>query len=142
MNRENGLRPDLVQLLKDMKPGFLRFPGGCIVEGRTLAQRYQWKETIGDVAGAQPVINRWNTEFMHQLTPDYYQSFGLGFLRVLPALGRHWRRAAADSERGHGLPVQLGRAGAHQQQAKGPNAAGAGRRAHAGNLHSGRARSD
>ena len=79
MKRENGLRPDLVQLLKDMKPGFLRFPGGCIVEGRTLAQRYQWKETIGDVASRQPLINRWNTEFLHKFTPDYYQSFGLGF---------------------------------------------------------------
>ncbi|MGY3089540.1 alpha-N-arabinofuranosidase [Hymenobacter sp. UYAg731] len=79
LRRENGLRPDLVQLLKDMKPGFLRFPGGCIVEGRTLAQRYQWKETIGDVAARQPMINRWNTEFINKFTPDYYQSFGLGF---------------------------------------------------------------
>ena len=77
--RENGLRPDIVQLLKDMKPGFLRFPGGCIVEGRTLAQRYQWKETIGDVAARKPMINRWNTEFINKFTPDYYQSFGLGF---------------------------------------------------------------
>ena len=35
-NRPNGLRADLVQLLADMKPGFLRFPGGCIVEGHDL----------------------------------------------------------------------------------------------------------
>lgn len=77
--RENGLRPDLVQLLKDMKPGFLRFPGGCIVEGTTLDNRYQWKETIGDVASRKPMINRWNKEFKHRYTPDYYQSFGLGF---------------------------------------------------------------
>jgi alpha-N-arabinofuranosidase len=77
--RPNGLRTDLVQLLKDMKPGFLRFPGGCIVEGRTLSERYQWKETIGDVASRAPLINRWNMEFKHRSTPDYYQSFGLGF---------------------------------------------------------------
>jgi alpha-N-arabinofuranosidase len=77
--RENGLRPDLVQLLKDMKPGFLRFPGGCIVEGITLDNRYQWKETIGDVASRRPMINRWNKEFTNRYTPDYYQSFGLGF---------------------------------------------------------------
>ena len=77
--RPNGLRTDLVQLLKDMKPGFLRFPGGCIVEGRTLSERYQWKETIGDVAARTPLINRWNMEFKHRSTPDYYQSFGLGF---------------------------------------------------------------
>jgi alpha-N-arabinofuranosidase len=78
-NRENGLRPDLVQLLKDMQPGFLRFPGGCIVEGMTLDNRYQWKSTIGDVATRQPMINRWNKEFKNHFTPDYYQSFGLGF---------------------------------------------------------------
>ena len=79
LKRENGLRPDLVQLLKDMKPGFLRFPGGCIVEGMTLDNRYQWKETIGDVAARQPIMNRWNKEFKWRYTPDYYQSFGLGF---------------------------------------------------------------
>ncbi len=77
--RENGLRADIVQLLADMKPGFLRFPGGCIVEGRTLAQRYQWKKTVGPVENRKLIINRWNTEFAHKLTPDYYQSFGLGF---------------------------------------------------------------
>ena len=78
-HRENGLRTDLVQLLKDMQPGFLRFPGGCIVEGRTLAERYQWKKTIGDVAQRETQVNRWNMEFRHRSTPDYYQSFGLGF---------------------------------------------------------------
>lgn len=78
-NRKNGLRKDIVQLLYDMKPGFLRFPGGCIVEGRTLAQRYQWKKTIGDVDNRETLVNRWNTEFSHKLTPDYFQSFGLGF---------------------------------------------------------------
>jgi len=78
-NRENGLRADLVQLLADMKPGFLRFPGGCIVEGRELATRYQWKKTVGDVASREMIINRWNTEFNHRPTPDYFQTFGLGF---------------------------------------------------------------
>ena len=77
--RKNGLRKDLVQLLYDLKPGFLRFPGGCIVEGRTLAKRYQWKNTIGPVEDRTVLINRWNTEFKHRLTPDYFQSFGLGF---------------------------------------------------------------
>src|SRR5258707_4352359 len=78
-NRENGLRSDLVQLLKDMKPGFLRFPGGCIVEGRYLKTRYQWKTTIGDLTNRRLIINRWNDEFKHKPAPDYYQSFGLGF---------------------------------------------------------------
>lgn len=78
-NRKNGLRKDIVQLLYDMKPGFLRFPGGCIVEGRTLAQRYQWKKTVGDVEKRETLINRWNTEFDHKPAPDYFQTFGLGF---------------------------------------------------------------
>jgi alpha-N-arabinofuranosidase len=79
-NRPGGLRADLVQKLYDMKPGFLRFPGGCIVEGRDLANRYQWKKTIGDIDKRENLINRWNTEFKHRQTPDYYQSFGLGFM--------------------------------------------------------------
>jgi len=78
-NRENGLRYDLVKLLKEMKPGFLRFPGGCIVEGRHLEQRYQWKTTIGDLDDRRLIINRWNNEFNWRSTPDYYQSFGLGY---------------------------------------------------------------
>jgi alpha-L-arabinofuranosidase len=78
-NRPGGMRADLVQLLADLKPGFLRFPGGCIVEGRELATRYQWKNTIGDVDQRRVIVNRWNTEFRHRPTPDYYQSFGLGF---------------------------------------------------------------
>lgn len=77
--RKKGLRKDLVQLLADLKPGFLRFPGGCIVEGRTLARRYQWKKTVGPIDERELLVNRWNTEFGHRLTPDYYQSFGLGF---------------------------------------------------------------
>jgi alpha-N-arabinofuranosidase len=77
--RERGLRADLVQLLADLKPGFVRFPGGCIVEGRDLSQRYQWKKTVGNVEDREMIINRWNTEFNHRLAPDYFQTFGLGF---------------------------------------------------------------
>lgn len=77
--RKGGMRADMIQLLADMKPGFLRFPGGCIVEGRTLDERFQWKKTIGPAANRDLIVNRWNTEFKHRLTPDYYQSFGLGF---------------------------------------------------------------
>jgi len=78
-NRPGGLRADMVQWLADMKPGFMRFPGGCIVEGHTLTNRYQWKTTIGPVAERKVIMNRWNDEFKHRPTPDYYQSFGLGF---------------------------------------------------------------
>jgi len=77
--RPNGLRADLVQLLADLKPGFIRFPGGCIVEGYDLNNRYQWKKTIGNVENRKLIVNRWNTEFAHRPAPDYYQSYGLGF---------------------------------------------------------------
>jgi alpha-L-arabinofuranosidase len=82
-NRANGLRPDIVKLLADLKPGFVRFPGGCIVEGRTLDERYQWKTTVGDIAERKLIINRWNLEFKtrypQRAPEDYFQSFGLGF---------------------------------------------------------------
>ncbi|MBP7052665.1 MAG: alpha-L-arabinofuranosidase [Phycisphaerae bacterium] len=78
-DRPNGLRADLVQWLADLKPGFLRFPGGCIVEGRYLSTRYQWKNTIGKPEDRKLIINRWNDEFRHRPAPDYFQTFGLGF---------------------------------------------------------------
>jgi alpha-N-arabinofuranosidase len=78
-NRPNGLRADLVQWLADLKPGFFRFPGGCIVEGRYLSTRYQWKNTIGAPEDRTLIINRWNDEFRHRPAPDYFQTFGLGF---------------------------------------------------------------
>jgi len=77
--RPGGMRADMIQLLADMKPGFIRFPGGCIVEGYDLSQRYQWKKTLGSIEDRQLIINRWNFEFAHRPAPDYYQTFGLGF---------------------------------------------------------------
>jgi len=79
-DRPGGLRADMVQALADMHPGFMRFPGGCIVEGSDLSRRYQWKNTIGPIEDRRLLIDRWNYEFLHRPTPDYFQSFGLGFL--------------------------------------------------------------
>lgn len=78
-DRPGGMRKDLVQKLADLKPGFVRFPGGCIVEGKDLANRYQWKNTVGDLDQRKVIMNRWNVEFAHRNAPDYFQSFGLGF---------------------------------------------------------------
>ena len=78
-NRPNGLRADLAEKLAALKPGFIRFPGGCIVEGRDLANRYQWKKTVGNLEDRELIINRWNTEFPLRSAPDYFQSYGLGF---------------------------------------------------------------
>lgn len=78
-NRQNGMRRDLAQALYDLHPGVLRFPGGCIVEGSSLEQRYQWKNTIGPVENRPLNGNRWLSTFNYRLFPDYYQSYGLGF---------------------------------------------------------------
>ena len=78
-SRPGGLRNDLVQKIADLKPGFVRFPGGCIVEGRDLTNRYQWKTTVGNVVDRKLIMNRWNVEFRNRPAPDYYQTFGLGF---------------------------------------------------------------
>jgi alpha-L-arabinofuranosidase len=77
--RPGGLRNDLVQKIADLKPGFIRFPGGCIVEGRDLTNRYQWKKTMGEPENRKLILNRWNVEFRNKQAPDYFQTFGLGF---------------------------------------------------------------
>lgn len=77
--RKGGMRADMIQMLADLKPGFIRFPGGCIVEGFDLDNRYRWKNTIGPVEDRQLIMNRWNIEFPHRAAPDYFQTFGLGF---------------------------------------------------------------
>ena len=77
--RKGGLRRDLVEALRDLHPGVMRFPGGCVVEGNSLATRYQWKNTLGSVENRPLNENRWNYTFKYRAFPDYYQSYGLGF---------------------------------------------------------------
>jgi alpha-L-arabinofuranosidase len=66
---QNGLRADLAQAIADLKPKFVRFPGGCLVHGDGLDNIYRWKKTIGPVEFREQDRNIWN----------YHQSFGLGF---------------------------------------------------------------
>ena len=77
--RKNGLRKDLVEALRDIKPGVFRFPGGCIVEGTDLDTRYNWKNTVGPVENRPLNENRWHYTFPHRFFPDYFQTYGLGF---------------------------------------------------------------
>ena len=79
MNRKNGLRSDLVQMLKDLHPGFLRFPGGCIIEGYNLSNRYSWKDTVGPVEERKENWNRWQMHTGGDGRYAYCQSYGLGF---------------------------------------------------------------
>jgi len=53
-NRENGFRPDLVERLEEMRPGFLRFPGGCYVEGNDLANKFDWRTSLGPIQKRTP----------------------------------------------------------------------------------------
>ena len=103
-NRQNGLRPDLAQLLADMHPKFIRFPGGCVSHGQGLENMYRWIYTVGPLWERKQISNIWN----------YHQSMGLGFyeyfqfcedigaepLPVLPA----------------GVPCQNSSRGGHGQQ--------------------------
>ncbi len=75
-NRENGLRADIVAMLKELNPGFLRFPGGCIVEGESLENAYNWKDSVGDISERATIFNRWRRS---GASGYYYQSYGLGF---------------------------------------------------------------
>lgn len=78
-SRENGMRADLAQLLADMKPGFMRFPGGCIVEGNDLPNAYRWKDTVGPIWERKQNWNRWIQEDPKRPDHHYHQTYGLGF---------------------------------------------------------------
>jgi alpha-L-arabinofuranosidase len=72
-NRPNGLRPDLAEMLAGLKPGFVRFPGGCWVEGDTMSLAYRWKQTIGDPSERRTQYNLW----------QYQATHGIGFHEYL-----------------------------------------------------------
>ncbi|MBI5685942.1 MAG: DUF1080 domain-containing protein [Verrucomicrobia bacterium] len=65
--KNHGLRPDLCEMLAAMKPSFVRFPGGCWVEGHDMSKMYQWKNTIGDIACRTPLWNIWHYNATHGL---------------------------------------------------------------------------
>lgn len=68
-NRKNGLRADLAQVIADLKPKFVRFPGGCAAHGNGLDNMYLWKRTIGKLEERQHMPNIWH----------YHQTLGLGY---------------------------------------------------------------
>lgn len=92
--RENGLRKDLAEMVEAIEPKFLRFPGGCIIEGIDYESAYNWKDSIGtgpdglplefngkygDVAARPYGLNLWtNLEAVDDPLPCF-MSYGLGF---------------------------------------------------------------
>ena len=73
MGRENGMRKSLAERLLALKPAFLRFPGGCIVEGFTKETAYRFKDSIGPVWERKP----------HWLLWAYMTTNGLGYHEYL-----------------------------------------------------------
>ncbi len=109
---EGVFRKDLYEALEGIKPRFIRFPGGCIVEGISLPNRYQWKNTVGPLKDRKTIPNLW--AFMDDRTvknpeaqavePHYGQTYGIGFYEYFVLCERLGAKA---------LPV-LGVAGACQ----------------------------
>ncbi len=90
----HGMRTDLAQLLAEMEPAFLRFPGGCVIEGYDEETAYNWKDSIGvdengdplefngtygDVAARSYGINIWTDTVATEDPLPCYMSYGLGF---------------------------------------------------------------
>jgi alpha-L-arabinofuranosidase len=73
--RPNGLRPDIAQMIADLKPGFVRFPGGCVVEGGTVETAYNWKRTVGPLENRLENWGPWNYRFTHGMGLHEYLQF-------------------------------------------------------------------
>ena len=71
--KDHGLRVDLAESLDALHPGFLRFPGGCWVEGDDFEHMNHWKKTIGNVDVREPLWNIWK----------YFSTHGLGYHEYL-----------------------------------------------------------
>lgn len=72
-SRANGLRGDLAEMLVELNPAFVRFPGGCWVEGDTMKESYRWKETVGPLQERRTQWNIWG----------YWATHGLGYHEYL-----------------------------------------------------------
>ena len=72
-NRPNGLRKDVAEFLADLHPAFIRWPGGCIVEGISLINRVEWKKTLGDPMTRSGQYDTWG----------YRNTYGFGYHEFL-----------------------------------------------------------
>ena len=90
----HGMRKDLAEKLEELSPAFLRFPGGCIIEGWDKESAYNWKDSIGtgsdglplefggtygDVAARKYGVNLWTNPDGTEDPQPSYMSYGLGF---------------------------------------------------------------
>lgn len=88
-NRPNGLRPDLAQLIAGLKPGFVRWPGGCFAEGISIDNRPLWKRSIGrleDRPGTYSPWGYWSTDgFGYHEFLQFSEDLGADALLVVNA---------------------------------------------------------
>lgn len=75
------LRPDLYKALEQLKPAFIRFPGGCLAEGDSLKDLYDWKKTIGPLEERVQTYNLWRDnygrEYINTNAMGYHEYFQL-----------------------------------------------------------------
>ena len=71
-----GLRKDLVDKLAGLKPAFVRFPGGCIVEEGDFQHWYDWRRTVGPRERRECILNRWTH---HEGYKPYWETFDVGY---------------------------------------------------------------
>lgn len=87
---EGIFRKDLFELLKGIQPGFIRFPGGCIIEGNTLYNRYRFKDTLKPLENRKANFNRWavhgndwdpadGSSHETSIYNRYNQTYGIGY---------------------------------------------------------------
>ncbi len=110
--KNNGMRTDLAESLVALDPSFVRFPGGCWVEGEDMSRMYNWKKTIGDVDARTPLWNIWGYNATHGLgfheylqmtedlgaTPLFCINVGMSHREVVPmAQMGQWVQDALDA---------------------------------------------
>lgn len=78
-----GVRQDLLDLMMDLDPKFMRFPGGCIVEGFNWEGLYDWRDSIGPLEERKSNTNRWENWNNKNRTWGYMQSYGFGYHELL-----------------------------------------------------------
>lgn len=75
------LRTDLYTSLEQLSPGFIRFPGGCLAEGDSLENLYDWKETIGPLEERRQTYNLWRDDsgrdYINTMAMGYHEYFQL-----------------------------------------------------------------
>jgi alpha-L-arabinofuranosidase len=74
-NRPNGLRADIAEMIADLKPAFVRFPGGCVVEAATVETAYNWKNTVGPLENRPERWGPWNYRRTHGMGLYEYLQF-------------------------------------------------------------------